>query len=99
MDVAGLIHLSLIFYMGLSYVSTGGASYARGQVTVHVEIGVGFVKVGYDLHAERQLAGSGGGQAATARAMAARHGVPATECSTLHGIDETKWNEYVLAFA
>ncbi len=97
MDVAGLIHLSLIFYMGLSYVSTNGSSYARGQVTVHVEIAVGFLKVGYDLHAERQLAGSGGGaQAQRARAVAARGAVapsdaPKTDCSTLHGIDETKW--------
>jgi hypothetical protein len=99
MDVAGLIHLSLIFYMGLSYVSSGGSSYAHGQVTVHVEIGIGLIKVGYDLHAERQLAGSGNTQARVARTADIIRAVPAIECSTLHGIDETKWNEYLLAFA
>jgi len=109
-DIAHIIHMSLLFYLGLSYVSEGGRSLARGQVTVHVSIELGFFfKVSYDLHSERTIAGGGGNTMAAKKkpALIASDGklqaptVPITNDGdyALLGITEDAWNQYSSAFA
>jgi hypothetical protein len=102
--------MSLLFYLGLSYVSEGGSSLARGQVTVHVSIELGFFfKVSYDLHSERTIAGGDGNTMAAKKkpVLVAPDGklreatVPMTNDSkyALFGITPTMWNQYSSAFA
>ncbi|HVJ44288.1 MAG TPA: ATP synthase F0 subunit B [Dongiaceae bacterium] len=59
-DIAGLVTLSLEFYLGFTYRRANGQSTAVGECELTVEIEYGFFDVSYKLHQQKVLQGSGG---------------------------------------
>jgi hypothetical protein len=106
LDIAGIIHLSVVFYMGLTYQQVGDQSCAYGEVTVHVEISIAFFSVSYDLHATKTIAGGSGGSTTTSTSRGADVSHLALMDSqeqsmprgVLHGITAEHWQEYRDAF-
>ncbi len=64
LDVLGLIHVSLEFYMGLTYESAGNRVY--GQATLTVDIEILFFSMSVGVTVEREFAGSDPNKAAQA---------------------------------
>jgi hypothetical protein len=55
LDIAGLISMSVLFYLGLSYINDNGTAKAVGECTVSVEIDILFFSVHYDLTVRREF--------------------------------------------
>lgn len=56
LNVLGLIHISVEFYMGLIYQSETGS--VKGRASLEVEIGIAFFSISVTLTVEREFAGS-----------------------------------------
>jgi hypothetical protein len=58
LDVLGIISISVEFYMGLTYESTGGHSKVYGDATLTVSVSVLFFSASVSLSVHREFAGS-----------------------------------------
>ncbi len=58
LDVLGLVNVSLVFHLALSYEKTGDATRLYGTATLTVEIDIAFFSCSQDVTVERQFAGS-----------------------------------------
>lgn len=60
-DIAGLLTLSLEFYLGFTYHREGSQSQAVGECELTVDIDMGLFDISYTLHQRKVLSGGGGG--------------------------------------
>jgi hypothetical protein len=58
LDVLGLVNVSLVFHLGLTYEKTGDHTRLFGSATLTVEIDIAFFSCSQDVSVERQFAGS-----------------------------------------
>jgi hypothetical protein len=88
LDVAGLISMSVLFYLGLSYVNDSGTAKAVGECTVSVEIDILFFSAHYDLTVRREFSK---GSVGNAMLRAARE--PAQHCPPEHPKCDGSWQK------
>jgi len=58
LDVLGLVNVSLVFHLGLTYEKTDSHTRLFGSATLTVEIDIAFFSCSQDVSVERQFAGS-----------------------------------------
>jgi hypothetical protein len=69
LKIIGLITMSLEFYLGLSYERRGEDSYAVGEASLTVEIGIAFFSISVKLTVRREFQGSNSSSSKSKRSM------------------------------